>query len=233
MSAIATPENLTAPLVPRPLEAGVVYEALREDIVLGRLSPSERLVIAALAARYGTSTNPVREALQQLRGEGLVVFTRNRGARVRAIDEAFIRDIYEVAELIEAQLVGGFVALAAEPDIARLEAIQDEYEAINFADPGRVAELDLAFHSTIYDRHYNRVAVELWRRQRDTLAAINRGLPVSLSRRRAVLEQHRALIAAISAQDSAAAVAVIVRHVRGAGEHFVEQMRSHRHHTSA
>jgi DNA-binding GntR family transcriptional regulator len=233
MSAIATPEDLPEPASPRPLDAGLVYEALREDIVLGRLSPSERLVIAALAARYGTSTNPVREALQQLRGEGLVVFTHNRGARVRAIDEAFIRDIYEVAELIEAQLVGGFVPLAAEPDIARLEAIQDEYEAVNFTDPGRVAELDLAFHSTIYDRHHNRLAVELWRRQRDTLATINRGFPVSLSRRRAVLEQHRALIAAIAAEDSAAAVAVIVEHVRGAGEHFVEQMRSHRNSTPA
>lgn len=217
----------------RPLDAGLVYEALRADIVLGRFPPNDRLVIAALAARYGTSTNPVREALQQLRGEGLVVFTHNRGARVRAIDEAFVRDIFEVAELIEAQLTRGFVPLASEADIARLGMIQDQYEALNYADLARVAELDLAFHSTIYERHHNRMAVELWRRQRDTIATINLGFPISLSRRRAVFEQHRALIAAIVEQDADKAAGIVARHVRGAGEHFIEQMRAARRDTPA
>lgn len=227
------PDDKSPSGAPRPLDAGLVYEALRSDIVLGRFSPNERLVIATLATRYGTSTNPVREALQQLRGEGLVVFTHNRGARVRAIDEAFVRDIFEVAELIEAQLARGFVPLASEADIARLQAIEDEYEALNYADLARVAELDLAFHSTIYDRHHNRMAVDLWRRQRDTIATINIGFPIALSRRRAVFEQHRAFIAAVIEQDADKAASVIARHVRGAGEHFIEQMRAARRDTPA
>src|SRR4051794_14434809 len=62
-----------------------LYETIREDILSGRLKPNERLVVADLAERLGTSTNPVREALQMLRGEGYVVFSPNRGARVRPI----------------------------------------------------------------------------------------------------------------------------------------------------
>ena len=55
-------------------EGASLYELIREDIIEGRLAANERLVAADLAERYGTSTNPVREALQLLRGEGFVVF---------------------------------------------------------------------------------------------------------------------------------------------------------------
>jgi len=72
----------------------LLYKVIREDIVSGRLKANQRLVIADLATRHGISTTPVREVLQLLRGEGFVVFTRNRGARVRPIDRDFIRDIY-------------------------------------------------------------------------------------------------------------------------------------------
>lgn len=56
-----------------------VYEMIREDIVSGRLGPNERLKVADLAEHYQTSTNPVREALQQLRGEGFVLIEPNAG----------------------------------------------------------------------------------------------------------------------------------------------------------
>src|SRR6201991_5320042 len=85
-------------------EAASDYELIRDDIVSGRLRANERLKVADLAERHGTSTNPVREALQQLRGEGFVVMEPNRGARVRPIDEEFIRDIYEIEMLIEPAL---------------------------------------------------------------------------------------------------------------------------------
>ncbi|MET0742789.1 MAG: GntR family transcriptional regulator, partial [Microvirga sp.] len=88
-----------------PVETGPsVYERLRDDIIHGRVKPNERLKVAGLALRMRTSTNPVREALQQLRGEGFVVMTPNRGARVRPIDEAFVRDICEIEVLIEPAL---------------------------------------------------------------------------------------------------------------------------------
>ena len=76
-------------------------DLIRLDIVAGRLRPGARLKIAELAARYDTSAIPVREALQQLQGEGIVTFIANRGASVRTIDENFIRNIHEICALIE------------------------------------------------------------------------------------------------------------------------------------
>jgi DNA-binding GntR family transcriptional regulator len=201
-----------------------VYEMIREDIISGRLEPNDRLKIADLAKRYRTSTNPVREALQQLRGEGFVLMEPNRGARVRPIDETFVRDIIEIEVLIEPALTRWFVAIVNDADIVELEAAQAEIEALNFADAARHGELDTKFHQLIYDRHYNRHAAELWWKHREILRAISRRFPTSLSRRQAVLREHHELIACIRAQDADGAAAVVARHVEGSGRHIIEQM---------
>ena len=204
---------------------GSVYELIREDIVSGKLGPNERLKVADLAKRYGTSTNPVREALQQLRGEDFVIMEPNRGARVRPIDEAFVRDIIEIAALIEPALTRWFVSIATEADIVQLEAIQAEIEAVNFADPALHGELDTRFHQVIYDRHYNRHAADLWWRHREILRAISRRFTTSLSRRVAVVKEHHALIEAIRLHDADEAARIIAGHVEGSGRHIIEQMR--------
>lgn len=201
-----------------------VYEMIREDIVSGRLGPNERLKVADLAEHYQTSTNPVREALQQLRGEGFVVIEPNRGARVRAIDADFVRDIVEIEMLIEPALTRWFVSIVSDADIVELEAIQDEIEALNFTDPTLHGRLDTRFHQFIYDRHYNRHAAELWWKHREILRAISRRFPTSLSRRLSVLREHRELIACVRAQDADGAAAVVARHVEGSGRHIIEQM---------
>lgn len=200
------------------------YELIREDIISGRLEPNERLKVAELAEHYSTSTNPVREALQQLRGEGFVIMEPNRGARVRPIDEDFVRDIIEIEVMIEAALTRWFVGIATDADIEALEATQAEIEVLNFSDPLRHGDLDRHFHQQIYDRHYNRHAAEMWWKHREILRAISRRFPMSLSRRGAVLREHRELIACIRAQDADGAAAVIAKHVEGSGRHIVEQM---------
>lgn len=205
-------------------QAPSVYELIREDIISGRLNPNERLKVAELAERYETSTNPVREALQQLRGEGFVVMEPNRGARVMPIDENFVRDIIEIEVLIEPALTRWFVSIANAADIVELEAIQAEIEANKFEDRVKHGLLDTKFHQFIYDRHYNRHAADLWWKHREILRAISRRFPTSLSRRNSVLQEHRDLIEAIRAQDADTAAGVVAAHVHGSGRHIIEQM---------
>jgi DNA-binding GntR family transcriptional regulator len=203
-----------------------IYELIREDIISGRLPANGRLKVAELAERHGTSTNPVREALQQLRGEGFVLMTPNRGARVRPIDENFIRDIYEIEVLLEPALTRWFVRIATDDDLAMLHELESEMEAVNYGDPARHGELDTRFHHYMYDRHYNRHAVELWWKHREILRVIARRHPTALGRRVAVFREHRELLEAIKAHDEEAAAATIARHVEGSGRHIVEQMRA-------
>ena len=203
-----------------------VYELIREDIIEGRLRANERLIVTDLARRHGTSTNPVREALQILRGEGFVIISPNRGARVRPIDQDFVRDISEIGVLIEPALTRWFVGMATHEDIAELERLQGLIEENNFADPLRHSELDTAFHTVMYQRHYNRHAAELWWKHREVLRAVGRRFNFTLARRAAVIREHRELIEHVKAQDADKAAATIERHVAGSGRHLVEQMRA-------
>jgi len=230
MSDIAEMTNLVAASVDEltHTDSNGVYETLREDIIEGRLAANARLVVTTLARRYGTSTNPVREALQQLRGEGFVIILPNRGARVRAIDEDFLRDTNEIEMLIEPYFTRWFVGIVTDVDILRMEAIQAEIEVNAFADLTRHSELDTLFHRVVYDRHYNQHAFELWWKHREILNAITRRFPMSLGRRAAVLREHRALIAALRAQDAETAANIVREHVAGSGRHMVEQMRATR-----
>jgi DNA-binding GntR family transcriptional regulator len=229
MSSIAPapspPAALGALAVDRPLS---VYAKIREDIIEGRISADARLKVRDLAARYAVSTNPVREALQQLRGEGFVVISPNRGARVRPIDEAFLRDTNEIELLIEPYLTRWFAEIVTSADIAELMAIADEIEALNFTDVARNGALDTRFHGLVYERHPNRHILDLWWKHREILGAVTRRFPIALSRQAAVVEEHRALIACLKAHDAAGAEAVMVRHVGGSGRHMLQQLRSAR-----
>lgn len=207
-------------------ESAPVYILIRDDIIAGRLKPNERLVAADLARRHGTSTNPVREALQILRGEGFVIFAPNRGARVRPIDQDFVRDISEIGVLIEPALTRWFVGMATEEDVAELERIQGLIEENNFTDPQLHSELDTAFHTVMYQRHYNRHVAALWWKHREVLRAVSRRFDFTLARRATVLREHRELIRLTKAQDADQAAEVIAQHVEGSGRHILEQMRA-------
>lgn len=207
-------------------EGASLYELIREDIIEGRLAANERLVVTDLARRHRTSTNPVREALQLLRGEGFVIFVPNRGARVRPIDQDFVRDIYEIGVLIEPALTRWFVNMATGEDIAELERIQSLIEENNFADTFRHSELDTAFHTVMYQRHYNRHAAELWWKHREVLRAVSRRFNFTLARRAAIMREHRELIGLVKAGDAEKAAELVSRHVEGSGRHILEQMRA-------
>lgn len=207
-------------------EGASAYEKIREDIISGRLGANERLIVADLAKQHHTSTNPIREALQMLRGEGFVVIAPNRGARVRPINQDFVRDIYEIGVLIEPALTHWFVGMATPADIVELESVQAQIEANDFLDPIRHSELDTRFHTIMYERHYNRHAAELWWKHREVLRAVSRRFNFTLARRAQVIREHRELIQHIRNGDADQASALIGRHVEGSGRHILEHMRA-------
>lgn len=205
-----------------------VYERLRADIIAGRVPANARLKVRELATRFGVSTNPVREALQQLRGQGLVIIEPNRGARVRPVDEKFVHDIGEIESLIEPFLTHWFVGIATQADLEKLEAIQAEIEAVNFSSLEAHNALDSAFHRLIYERHPNTHLLELWWNHRDVLSAVVRGLDITLTRRSAVIREHKALIACIKAHDADGAAAIVREHVQGSSRMWIDQLRANR-----
>src|SRR3954462_13317278 len=102
---------------------GNVALRIRDDVVAGNLGFGERLTIDALAIRYDVSHMPVREALRELQGEGLVVVEPNRGARVRNIDANFIDNLFEIRTALEVMMVRRAARRARPSDVDELTAV--------------------------------------------------------------------------------------------------------------
>jgi DNA-binding GntR family transcriptional regulator len=198
---------------------------LREDIVEGRIPAGSRLKVSDIAARYETSTNPAREALQGLEGEGLVVITPNRGARVRVIDEDFVRNIFDVRSLIEPYLVRGFAEFARPADVAALEALQLAcQQGVDNANYPAFHVANLAFHDFIFDHHHNTEAVRIRRQHSAWIRALSRQNPLTLAQMRRSCAEHWEMLEAVRRGDPDAAAAAAERHVANSRTVFLDHM---------
>lgn len=119
--------------------SGRSVEVLREMVLDGRLRPGDRLNEVELAAALGISRGPLREAIQRLSSEGLLTAIVNRGAYVRTVTPAQLREIYEVRIALETHAVR---LLATGPGAAVVESLGADAPAIG--SPARDPEL--AFH---------------------------------------------------------------------------------------
>lgn len=125
-----------------------ITSALRAEIMSGAIAPGARLRQDELAARFGTSRIPVREALRQLEAEALVIHDVNRGARVAplTLDETLER--MEIRMALESLALKLAVPQMSELDFEHIEAILAEYDQAE--DPAQWTACNWRFHTALY-----------------------------------------------------------------------------------
>ncbi|AOR35040.1 GntR family transcriptional regulator [Streptomyces fodineus] len=137
---------MTTVPTPIPSRTQVVLDAIKHGILTGRLTPGQALVETELAAQFGVSKTPVREALKTLAGTGLVVMSQYKGVTVRMVDADMAREVYDVRLLLEPEALRRAVRRGACLDAAR--------DALTRADAATdTAERSLAnreFHRALY-----------------------------------------------------------------------------------
>ncbi|MFJ4712524.1 GntR family transcriptional regulator [Streptomyces sp. NPDC088785] len=144
MSAPA-PAPAPAP-TPIPSRTQFVLDDIKHRILTGRLSPGQALVEADLAAQFGVSKTPVREALKTLAGTGLVVMSQYKGVTVRTVDADMAREVYDVRLLLEPEALRRTVRREAPLDAAR-DALRTADAA---PDAARRSLANRAFHRALY-----------------------------------------------------------------------------------
>ena len=195
--------------------------AIEEDIATGRAAPGARLDEAGLAARFGVSRTPVREALQGLAGDGLVTLRPRRGAVVAAPDLAELVALFETMAELEASCAGLAARRMDEAGHVRLRAILAECaHPMRAGDADAYYVLNVALHEAIYDGGGNPVLALTTRRLRNRLAPYRRLQLRSPRRLAASHAEHGRLVAAIVAGDEAAARARTAAHIGVQGERF-------------
>lgn len=132
--------------VPIPSRTQYVLEAVERAILTGGLPPGQPLVETELAAQFGVSKTPVREALKTLAGRGLVVMSEYKGATVRTVDARMARSVYDVRLLLEPEALRRTVTAGARLTAAR-EALERADAAADRADRS-LANRD--FHRALY-----------------------------------------------------------------------------------
>ncbi|NJO37001.1 MAG: GntR family transcriptional regulator [Rhizobiales bacterium] len=160
-----------------------LFTEIRRDIVAGVLAPGSRLKTEELAKRYRTSANPVREALWRLQGEGFVILVPNQGARVRVVDDDFVRNIFEIREAIEPIIVRRFCMRCSKTDLERLETGAQAFAAAarRGADPDDLFQLNRGFHGILQEQEPNTEAIQVLERYDDLIAAARARLAMSRS----------------------------------------------------
>src|SRR5271170_2269558 len=191
----------------------LVQVEIEQLILRGELAVGQRINESELAARFGTSRGPIREALRALEESRLVRSEKNRGVFVREISVAEADEIYDVREALD-QMIGQRVAEHATPEqIRQLEALVEQMDA---ASSGRDVKsyhaLNLQFHDLLVDFAGNARLTEDYR-------LLTKGL--LLFRLRGLTDgggfavsntEHKAVVRAIAAGDSARAGRLLRQH---------------------
>ncbi|MFF4607501.1 GntR family transcriptional regulator [Streptomyces sp. NPDC001339] len=132
------------------ISAHAVCTAIREDIVSGALAPGSRLIEEILAARYGVSRVPVREALRTLQSEGFVTTRHHAGACVAALSEQEAADLLDIRALLEPL---GAARAAVRRTPAHLKVLRGLVRLgrarARHGNPADLRQLDGWFHETL------------------------------------------------------------------------------------
>lgn len=191
--------------------SSAVTQLLRQSLDHGRWVAGEPLRQEEIAAEFGVSRVPVREALFQLQAEGLLQMIPNKGMYVRTISPADLRELFRLRWLIEGDVLAEAVPLHTPATINRMETVQaalDKAHAVADWIAG-----DREFHEALYAPAQRPESTAMVRRLRHLVdrfyfARMNPG-----TRAQGWHQEHHALIRAVRRRDPKAAAKVLQAHL--------------------
>ncbi|AKS35278.1 GntR family transcriptional regulator [Mycolicibacterium goodii] len=197
-----------------------VYQALRADILAGRLAPGSRLGFAALVDRYDCSIGAIREALQRLSEQELVVAEPKRGFRVVAISSEDLSDLTEARCEIEVLALRYAVNrgdLAWESKVVAAHHRMERTPMYATADPDRFNDdwvlAHAAFHQALLDGCPNRRILATASALRDSAELYRQWSAPRHDRKRDIAAEHRAILDAAVGRDPDLACDLLTAHI--------------------
>ena len=200
--------------IPRATFASMVGERIRSSIIEGELQPGSQLHEVELAASFGVSRGPVREALQRLIQEGLLSSEPHRGVFVPVMSAEDIADIYLAREALEGAAVRRIIGTSRAPAACKAldKAVRSMEAAERAGDWKALASRDLDFHAALVaaaesprlDRMFTTVISE-------TRLCLSM-LTSEIKGRDSLVEEHREITEMIRAEDAEGAMVTLTKH---------------------
>lgn len=207
-----------------------VFARLQDDIVLGVLKPGTKLGETELAARYGVSRGPLREAIRRLESRKLLERVPHVGTRVAQLKGEDLIEIYRVREALE----GMAARLAAEhmtaDEVAGLHKLLSQHEQQQDLKEDTAyfqREGDLDFHYRIIHGSHNQTLIDLLIGELYHLVRMYRyQFSTVANRPQRALAEHRRIVEAIESGDGEMAELLMRRHISRARENIESQGRT-------
>lgn len=200
-----------------------VVEDLRREILRAQLAPGELVNEPELAARYGVSKTPVREALRLLLQEGWVLIMPRKGYLIRPLALDDVREIFALRRLLEPALTADTARRRSDRDVEALRGIVAHHLSAE-------SEFDVMiqaandFHQSIADLSGNERAAKIISRLLDEVNRLMHLMPRLEDHLRSVAEvqAHQEILAAIEDQDGEAAAERMREHLVVAGRSMAQ-----------
>lgn len=204
-------DKKTTATVPHVSSSHRAHAQLREQLLRSKFLPGQKINEVSLANELEISRTPLREALNRLVAEGLLV-DRERGFSVPGLEPEVVFDLFEARVEVECATV----RLACErAEKAQLEALSDFLTESMAESPDasvdRLMELDIRFHDTIAEMARNKVLRQMLSNLNDRIHLI-RWIAME-GRRDHTQNEHREILDHICAGDTQAAIAVMREHI--------------------
>jgi DNA-binding GntR family transcriptional regulator len=203
-----------------------VVQLIEEALLAGELRPGDRIVETDLAQKAGISRGPVREAIRQLEGEGLLVTYPSRGTFVAEWTPKSVEEAYSLRATLERFAIQEAARHITPDAIAQLQAIVDEMrKRIHLGDTHTLSQLDAQFHEQIYSlSHHTLLQATLTqlRRRLYWLRSLDRGFVI---RRDEIIAEHQRVVDALGERDFSKAAQALTDHILSVGADMVEQVQ--------
>lgn len=206
----------------------VIFNTLREAIIVGELKPGERLMEVQLAEKMGVSRTPVREAIRMLELEGLVSMLPRKGAHVA---ELSVKDIMDVLE-VRASLDGLATSLAAdritEDEVKSLKHVQVQFA--NYVEKDNLQGLikkDVEFHEIIYRASRNDKLIQILSNLREQVQRFRVIYLKDYVSPKELIKEHAEIVDAIIAKKPEVALSAAETHIRNQENTIIKALKSY------
>jgi DNA-binding GntR family transcriptional regulator len=198
----------------------VIYRKLRRSIIMGNRESGERLNPESIAEEYSTSVTPVRDALQMLSHEGLVVIKPRSGYFVATITLKHLRDLLDVRRILELSAVERAALRVTPAQIEELKTVHAGYTGDDEESYDRYTDENRHFHYLLAKVSGNIELAELIAKIHDQLARFM----VMRRAGKTMEETHKKIVDALEAHDAEASRQALLDDIDRAHEAILDNV---------
>lgn len=205
-----------------------IYHILKEDILTGELRSGEQLVEQTIAARFNTSRSPVREAIKQLTGDGLVINITNKGTFVKTPTLPELKDMQEMRQILEVFAVQKIICHLGDEDRAELLRLRQRIiNSCELRDPDLYLDLEHSTWTAIIRMTGNSYVIDTYCKLYAIVTNFSRSVIPYVERSfEHSVEERVAIIDAILNGDEGTAVNITRRHLQDS-THILSEALAH------